>query len=184
MGNPDGDHIITHGVLLVVFNCGVLLTGESRTGKSSLALELIRRGHRLVADDAPLFHPAAQAQLVGSCPPLLQNFLAVPGLGVIDVRAIYGNQAIAMQHALDLVIHLAFTSSIEPLTRSLSEWERLGIKVPQITLPLADTAQPATLVEVAVQDHQLRIQGYNALLAFEQRQRMVICSPSNQETQE
>lgn len=184
MDNPDENAIIIHGVLLVVFSRGVLLTGESRIGKSSLALELIRRGHQLIADDAPLFRPATQAQLVGGCPPLLQNFLAVPGLGAVDIRAIYGDQAIAMQHPLDLVIRLVPNLSSKPLARSLAKWKRLGIKVPEITLPLAGIAQPATLVEAAVQDHRLRLKGYDALRALKQKQRKVINSPPKQGQQE
>lgn len=185
MDNPDENAIIIHGVLLVVFSCGVLLTGKSRIGKSSLALELIRRGHQLIADDAPLFRPATQARLVGTCPPLLQNFLAVPGLGAVDIRAIYGDQAIAMQHPLGLVIRLVPNlSSSKPLARSLAEWERLGIKVPEITLPLAGIVQPATLIEAAVQDHRLRLKGYDALLALKQKQRKVINSPPKQGQQE
>ncbi len=181
MDSSSEDKITIHGVLLVIFNCGVLLAGESSIGKSSLALELIRRGHRLIADDAPLFHPGTAAQLIGSCPPLLQNFLAVPGRGVLDIQAIYGKQAIAAQYPLDLVIRLVANKPIQPLALSLGEWEGLGVKVPELTLPLADSMQPATLIETAVQDHRLRIKGYDALLAFKQRQRMLINSPSTQE---
>lgn len=181
MDSPPEDNATAHGILLVIFSCGVLLVGESGIGKSSLALELIRRGHRLIADDAPLFRPITQTQLIGSCPPLLQNFLAVPSLGVLDIRAIYGAQAIAAQHPLDLVIRLVPNTPIQPLSRSLGEWERLGVKVPELTLPLDGNMQPTTMIEMAIQDHRLRIEGYDALLAFKQRQRGLINSPSKQE---
>ncbi|EDZ65797.1 HPr Serine kinase C-terminal domain superfamily [Nitrosococcus oceani AFC27] len=174
VSDPNENKMTSHGVLLVIFDCGVLLTGENSVGKSSLALELIRRGHRLIADDAPLFQRTAAARLVGSCPHLLQDFLAVPGLGAINIRAIYGDQTIAAQHLLDLVIHLIPSKPIEPLTRNLGQWEQLNVKVPEITLPLMDTMQPATVIETAVQDHQLRIKGYDALLELQQRQQELL----------
>jgi HPr kinase/phosphorylase len=172
---------ISHGVMLVVFDCGVLLIGESSLGKSSLALELIKGGHRLVADDAPLFQRLSHPQLIGSCPDLLQDLLAVPGLGVVDIRAIYGNRAIARQHTLDLVIRLTSKHRFDPLTRSLDEWEQLGVKVPEITLPLGSTMQGATMVETAVQDHLLRLKGYDALLTLRRRQQTMMKSPSTLE---
>jgi HPr kinase/phosphorylase len=122
----NANNAISHGVLLVICDCGVLLIGKSRLGKSSLALELIKEGHRLVADDAPCFQRTDPGQLIGSCPDLLQDLLAVPGLGIVDIRAIYGNQAIARQHRLDLVIRLTSKKCFEPLTRSLAGPE-LGI---------------------------------------------------------
>lgn len=177
MNGSEEDQVTSHGVLLVIFDCGVLLTGESSVGKSSLALELIRRGHRLIADDAPLFHRTGATRLIGSCPYLLQDFLSVPGLGVVDIRALYGAQAIAAQHLLDLVIHLTPSSHIKPFTRHLGQWEQLDVKVPELTLPLAGTMQPATTIETAVQDYQLRIKGYDALLELQQRQQRLFNSP-------
>jgi HPr kinase/phosphorylase len=171
----------SHGVLLVVFDCGVLLIGESSFGKSSLALELIKGGHRLVADDAPLWRRTGRTQLVGSCPDLLQNLLAVPGLGVVDIRAIYGSRAIARQHSLDLVIRLTSKQRFDPLSRSLGKWKQLGIQVPEITLPVSNTTQGATIVETAVQDYLLRLQGYDALLILQRRQQAMMQSPSTLE---
>ncbi|ADE13527.1 HPr serine kinase domain protein [Nitrosococcus halophilus Nc 4] len=174
MSSPNEDNVTGHGVLLVIFDSGVLLRGESGVGKSSLALELIRRGHRLIADDAPLFQRASATQLMGSCPSVLQDFLTVPGLGVVDIRAIYGSQAIAAQHPIDLVIHLIPNKHIEPLTRSLGQWEQLNVKVPELTLPLGGNLQPATMIETAVQDYQLRSKGYDALLELQQRQQKLL----------
>lgn len=174
MSCPSEDSATSHGVLLVIFNSGVLLTGKSSIGKSSLALELIRRGHRLVADDTPLFHRESSIRLVGSCPYVLQDFLAVPGLGVVNIRAIYGDQAIAAQHPLDFVIRLIPNKYIEPLTRSVGQWEQLGVKVTELTLSLASNMPPATMIETAVQDYQLRIKGYDALLEMQRRQHRLI----------
>lgn len=174
MSFPSENSAIGHGVLLVVFNSGVLLTGESSVGKSSLALELIRRGHRLIADDTPIFHRESSTRLVGSCPYVLQDFLAVPGLGVVDIRAIYGDQAIVAQHPLDFVIRLIPNKYIEPLTRSLDQWEQLGVKITELTLSLAGNIPPATMIETAVQDYQLRLKGYDALLEMQRRQHKLI----------
>lgn len=174
MSDSSGESAISHGVLLVIFNSGVLLTGESSVGKSSLALELIRRGHRLIADDTPLFYRTGPVQLVGSCPHPLQDFLAVPGLGVVDIRAIYGDRAIAAQYPLDFVIRLVPNQYIEPLTQSLGQWEQLGVKVTELTLSVAGNLPVATMIETAVQDHQLRIKGYDALLEIQRRQQRLI----------
>ncbi|QBQ54120.1 HPr kinase/phosphorylase [Nitrosococcus wardiae] len=178
MSSPSEDNVTSHGVLLVIFDVGVLLRGESRVGKSSLALELIRRGHRLIADDAPIFQRTAATQLIGSCPAILQDFLTVPGLGVVDIRAIYGHQAIVTQHSLDLVIHLIPHKHIEPLTRNLGQWEQLNVKVPELTLPLGGNLQPATMIETAVQDYHLRLKGYDALLELQQRHQQLL-NPSS-----
>ncbi|BAW80995.1 HPr serine kinase domain-containing protein [Candidatus Nitrosoglobus terrae] len=170
MDSPSQSSAIGHGVLLVIFNLGVLLTGESGIGKSSLALELIRRGHHLIADDTPIFHREGSTKLIGSCPYILQDFLAVPGLGVINIRAIYGDQAIIDHHPLDFVIRLIPNKYIEPLTRSLGQWEQLGIKMTELTLPLAGNIPQATMIETAVQDYQLRLKNYDALLELQKRQ--------------
>jgi HPr kinase/phosphorylase len=109
---------------------------------------------------------------------VLQDFLAVPGLGVIDIRAIYGDEAIAAQYPLDFVIRLIPNKYIEPLTRSLSQWEQLGVKVTELTLSLAGNMPLATMIETAVQDHQLRSTGYDALLEMQRRQQRLIKSSS------
>ncbi|CAB1277266.1 HPr kinase/phosphorylase [Candidatus Nitrosacidococcus tergens] len=169
--NLTTNSIMTHGVLLVMFNLGVLLTGESRVGKSSVALELIQRGHHLIADDVPIFHKDSDNQkLIGSCSPILQDFLEIPGLGVVNIRKIYGEQAIIFEHVLDFVIHLDMDEEIEPLSRNLGKWEQLGISVTQLTLPITERLPLASIIEIAVQDYQLCQNGYDSLLELEQRQ--------------
>lgn len=95
-----------HGVFMEVLGTGVLLTGGAATGKSELALELIARGHRLIADDAPLFSRIAPDIISGTCPPLLQDFLEVRGLGVINIRTMFGDSAIKQEKYLRLIIRL------------------------------------------------------------------------------
>lgn len=156
-----------HGVFLEVLSMGVLLTGESGTGKSELALELLSRGHRLIADDAPEFARTAPDIIYGSCPPSLQDFLEVRGLGVLNIRAMYGDSVIKHGKYLRLIIHLTPVSSDEALSQDRLQIEHnvrniLGVDIPIFTLPVAPGRNLAVLVEAAVRNHLLRLNGYNA----------------------
>ncbi|RMG57532.1 MAG: HPr(Ser) kinase/phosphatase [Gammaproteobacteria bacterium] len=176
--NRLAEKTVVHGVFLEVLGIGLLITGESRVGKSELALELITRGHRLVADDSPQFARIAPDILNGTAPPILQDLLEVRGLGVLNIRAMYGDNAIKMNKYLRLVIHLAdfdaqYARNEDRLQGNLSVREILGIAVPQITLPVAPGRNLAVLVEAAVRNHLLRSSGYNAaddLIARQERQ--------------
>ena len=164
-----------HGVMLEILGIGVLITGTSGIGKSELALELINRGHRLVADDAPEFFRTAPDTISGRSPPLLHNFLEVRGLGILDVRAMFGQSAVRQQKKLELVVHLqpAHETSLpadDRLAGSRSEREILEVIIPQITLPVVAGHNLAVLVEAACRDHMLRAQGYAADQAFAKRQ--------------
>lgn len=164
-----------HGVFIEVLSVGVLLTGASAIGKSELALELISRGHRLVADDAPEFARIAPDIIRGTCPPLLQDFLEVRGLGLLDIRAMFGDRAIKQQKYLHLIIDLKEMSetgmaAIDRLEGSHDRVNVLGLDIPRVTLPIATGRQMAILVEAAVQQHTLRRAGYNAAEAFMKRQ--------------
>ena len=166
-----------HGVFLEVLSTGVLLTGESGTGKSELALELISRGHRLIADDAPEFARTSPDIIHGSCPPLLQDFLEVRGLGVLNIRAMYGDSVIKTGKHLRLIIHLTPLSNNDTILQDRLQIEQkmrniLGIDIPVFTLPVAPGRNLAVLVEAAVRNHLLRLNGYNAgedLAARQQR---------------
>ena len=161
--------------MLEILGIGVLITGSSGIGKSELALELINRGHRLVADDAPEFFRTAPDTISGRSPPLLRNFLEVRGLGILDVRAMFGQSAVRQQKKLELVVHLqpAHEASLpadDRLAGSRSEREILEVIIPQITLPVVAGHNLAVLVEAACRDHMLRAQGYAADQAFAKRQ--------------
>jgi HPr kinase/phosphorylase len=180
--NRLAEKTTVHGVFMEVMGIGVLLTGDSNVGKSELALELITRGHRLIADDSPELARIAPDILSGSCPPLLQDFLEVRGLGVLNVRAMYGDNAIKDSKYLRLIIHLhEFPEASEDSDRlqgTLRSRNILGVEVSEITLPVAPGRNLAVLVEAAVRNHLLRLNGYNAGsdLAAKQ-QRMILQQP-------
>jgi len=171
--------IILHGVFLEVIGFGVLLTGGSGVGKSELALELISRGHRLIADDAPEFSRVAPDTLSGRCPPALKDFLEVRGLGILNIRAMFGDNSIKESKYLRLIVHLEEMSDqqlqhIDRLRGSHQLRNVLGVDVDQVTLPVAPGRNLAVLVEIAVRNHILSLNGYNAAETFIQRQQSLM----------
>jgi HPr kinase/phosphorylase len=161
------ERIIIHGVFLEVLGMGVLLIGDAGVGKSELALELIARGHRLIADDAPEFARTAPETLEGRCPPLLRDFLEVRGLGILNIRAMFGEGAVRETNELHLVINMCpleriQLATIDRLRGSLSARSILGVAVPEITIPVAPGRNLAVLVESAVRNQILRQRGYDA----------------------
>lgn len=158
---------VVHGELLEVFGMGVLITGGSGIGKSELALELISRGHRLIADDTPNLTRVAPNVLEGTCPPTLTDLLEVRGLGILNIRRMFGDSAIKRNKRVRLIVHLVKLEEILPPAESRLQGLRdtriiLGISVPTITLPIAPGRNLAVLVECAVRDHILRLSGYRA----------------------
>ena len=161
------DKQTVHGVFMEVLGTGVLITGESGVGKSELALELISRGHRLIADDAPVFTRIGPDILDGSSPILLQDFMEVRGLGVINIREMYGDNALKKNKYLRLVIQLKRMSKddreqLDRLHGNRNHREILGIKIPVILIPVAPGRNLAVLVEAAVRNHILRDSGHDA----------------------
>ena len=164
-----------HGVFLEVQGFGVLIKGEASIGKSELALELITRGHRLVADDVADYFRISPDRLEGRCPALLQDFLEVRGLGVLNIREMFGDNAVKPTKPLDIIVQLemADKAAAEPLDRlkmkSQSE-DILGVKIPKVTIPVAAGRNLAVLVEAAVRNHVLLMRGFNSSRQFVQRQ--------------
>lgn len=166
------DRSVVHGVLMDVLGTGVLITGGSGVGKSELALELVSRGHILVADDAPEFRRIAPEILEGSCPPLLQDFLEVRGLGILNIARMYGHAHTRRRKILKFIIDLRtldpdeLNDSIDRDSQHHTERELLGVKIRQRTLPVAPGRNLAVLVEAAVRSHILTSGGYNATDEF------------------
>lgn len=167
--------VTLHGVLMEVHSIGVLITGAPGSGKSELALELVTRGHRLVADDAPEFTLIAPDVIDGTCPEILRDLLEVRGLGVLNVREMFGHTAVKQSKYLRLIIHLRPWGN-EPedammrLTGDVGVREVLDSKIPQITIPVAPGRNLAVLVEAAVRSHMLKSQGIDQARTFMDRQ--------------
>ncbi|PNS09370.1 HPr(Ser) kinase/phosphatase [Solilutibacter silvestris] len=164
--------VTLHGVFMEIYSIGVLITGESGAGKSELALELVTRGHRLVADDAPEFTQIAPDVLDGTCPELLQDMLEVRGIGVFNVRQTFGDTAVKRNKYLRLVVHLT-RPHLEPkpggmdrLTGDLDTTRILDLDVPRITLPVMPGRNLAVLTEAATRQHILRSKGVDPAAAF------------------
>jgi HPr kinase/phosphorylase len=156
-----------HGVFLEVLGMGVLLVGDAGVGKSELALEMVVRGHRLIADDAPEVARIGPETLQGSCPALLRDFLEVRGLGVLNVRAMFGEGAVQQREQLNLIVNMRSfdgeaLAHMDRLRGSLSARTILGVVVPEITLPVAPGRNLAVLLETAVRNQILRMRGYDA----------------------
>ncbi|MEW5786527.1 MAG: HPr(Ser) kinase/phosphatase [Pseudomonadota bacterium] len=175
---------ILHGVFLEVSGLGVLLTGDPAVGKSELALELITRGHRLVADDALEVYAVSPDTLEGRCPTLLQDFMEVRGLGVINIRRLFGETAVKHKKNLKLIIQLTPAEkwhSLDRLDMRASNREILGTMVPEVHIPVAVGRNLAVLVEVAVRNHILKLRGFNSAEEFAERQRAAIAADSLEE---
>ena len=158
---------IVHGVFMEVLGTGVLITGESSVGKSELALELISRGHRLVADDAPEFTKIGPDILEGRSPSILQGFMEVRGLGVLNIREMYGDNAIKINKYLQLIIHMQpmkdnNLNQFNRLRGNTEVREVLEVEIPVTIIPVAPGRNLAVIVEAAVRNHILRRHGYDA----------------------
>jgi len=168
-----------HGVFLEVLGMGVLLVGDPGIGKSELGLEMIARGHRLVADDVPEFARLPPDTLEGICPPVLRGFLEVRGLGVLNVRTMFGEGAVCQRENLNLIANMRSfdngeVARIDRLRGSLSTQTILGIAVPEITIPVAPGRNLAVLLETAVRSQIQRLRGYDASVDLIERQARLI----------
>ncbi len=162
---------VIHGVFMEVLGTGVLITGESSIGKSELALALISRGHRLIADDAPEFTRIGPDVIEGRSPTVLKDFMEVRGLGVLNVREMYGDNALKPTKYLRLIVHLQRLSATEYAQLDRLRGERtlraiLGMDIPQVLIPVAPGRNIEVLVEAAVRDHVLRYSGNDATEHF------------------
>ena len=166
-----------HGVFMDVLGLGVLITGESGVGKSELGLELISRGHGLVADDVVEVSRIAAGALEGRCPPMLMDFIEVRGLGLLNIRTIFGETAVRRKMKLRLITHLDRPQpggGRDPTERlplaELSE-DILGVTVRKVTIPVAAGRNLAVLVEAAVRNEILKLRGIDSTAEFLSRQK-------------
>jgi HPr kinase/phosphorylase len=169
------DRASMHGVLMDILGLGVLITGESGLGKSELGLELISRGHGLVADDAVDLYRVNQDTIEGRCPELLRNLLEVRGIGLLDIKAIFGETAVRRKMRLKLIVHLVRRETLErdyeripyePLTQDV-----LGIQVRKAVIQVVAGRNLAVLVEAAVRNTILQMRGIDTYQEFVERHR-------------
>ncbi len=161
--------ITRHGVLMEVYGEGVLLIGESGIGKSEAAVELLKRGHRLIADDAVEIRKISDSSLVGTAPPLIRNYIELRGIGIINVAKLYGMGAVKAENEINLVVNIVPWDNKTVYDRLGLEdqyMEILGVKVPMNTIPITPGRNLAVILEVAAMNNRQRTMGYNAALEF------------------
>jgi HPr kinase/phosphorylase len=161
-----------HGVLLDVLGMGVMITGESGVGKSELALELISRGHGLVADDVVELRRIAPETLEGRCPPVLRDYLEVRGLGMLNIRTIFGETAVRRHKNMKLIVHLQNSGGSIALERlpitDLTE-KIMNVDIRKVIIPVAAGRNLAVLVEAAVRNYVLQLRGIDSMKEFIER---------------
>ena len=170
--NELAPRITRHGVLVEVYGEGVLLLGESGVGKSETAIELVKRGHRLVADDAVEIKRVGVNRLVGSAPELIRHYIVLRGIGVVDVQQLFGMSAVREDQDIDLVVSLEQWNDETMYDRlGLEELYTviLDVKVPSLTVPVKPGRDLAIIVEVAAMNTRHKKMGYNAAQAFTQQ---------------
>ncbi|MFT4606540.1 MAG: HPr kinase/phosphorylase [Urechidicola sp.] len=173
------EHVDEHGVYVEVYSLGLLLTGESGVGKSELALALVAKGHRLISDDITRFSRISPDVINGECSSLLSGFMEVRGLGIVNIRAMFGANALKKNKALRLIVHMVSltdenATQFDRLGNNIATRNVLGLEIPEVTLPVAPGRNLAVLVEAAARNHLLNINGYNAAEDFIQRQDIAI----------
>ncbi|MBQ8586726.1 MAG: HPr(Ser) kinase/phosphatase [Oscillospiraceae bacterium] len=167
--NALAPRISRHGVLVEVYGEGMLLIGESGIGKSEAAAELLKRGHRLIADDAVDIRKIADNTLLGTSPALIRNYIEIRGIGVINVAKLFGMAAIKDETAVNLVVNIVPWSGDQIYDRlGLEEqyMDILGVKVPAITIPVKPGRNLAIILEIAAMNNRQKKMGYNAAVEF------------------
>ena len=161
--------ITRHGVFVEVYGEGILLIGDSGIGKSEAAVELLKRGHRLIADDAVEIRRVSTSSLVGTAPELIRNYIELRGIGIINVAKLYGMGAVKLENDINLVVNIVPWNTQEAYDRlGLEEHytEILGVKVPMNTIPITPGRNLAVILEVAAMNNRQKKMGYNAALEF------------------
>ena len=167
-----GPRITRHGVLIEVYGEGVLLLGDSGVGKSETAIELVKRGHRLIADDAVEIKRVSATTLVGRAPELIRHYVELRGIGIVDVRRLYGMGSIKESEKIDIVINLEPWQEgkmYDRLGLENNTIDILGIKVPSIVIPVSPGRNLSVVIEVAAMNNRQKRMGYNTAEEFNKR---------------
>ncbi len=161
--------ITRHGVFVEVYGEGILLIGDSGIGKSEAAVELLKRGHRLIADDAVEIRRVSTSSLVGTAPELIRNYIELRGIGIINVAKLYGMGAVKLENDINLVVNIVPWNTQEAYDRLGLEdqfTDILGVKIPMYTIPITPGRNLAVILEVAAMNNRQKKMGYNAALEF------------------
>lgn len=161
--------ITRHGVLVEVYGEGLLILGDSGIGKSEIAIELVKRGHRLIADDAVEIKRVSDKTLVGTAPELIRHYIELRGIGIVDVRRLFGMGAVKMSEKIDLVVNLEPWQQgkfYERVGLQTEYTDIMGIQVPSITIPVNPGRNLAVVLEIAAMNNRQKKMGYNAALEF------------------
>ncbi len=164
--------ITRHGVLVSVYGEGILILGESGVGKSETAMELLKRGHRLIADDAVELRAVSDLTIVGSAPELIRYLIELRGIGLVDVRHIFGMGSVMDTTRIDFVVQLENwdeTKHYDRLGLETQEYDILGHKIPSVTIPVCPGRNLAIIIEVAAANNRQKRSGYNAAEEFNRR---------------
>ena len=179
--------VTKHGVLLDVYGVGVLITGESGVGKSEAALELIKRGHQLAADDVVEICRVSDDRLVGEAPEMIRHFMEIRGIGIIDIRAMFGIGSVLLSKSIDMVIHLEKWDSTKEYDRfGLTEETTsiLGVNVPYQVMPVKPGRNLAIIIEVAARNLSLKRMGYSAAQELDHRLNELIANSEKEKKKE
>lgn len=167
--NALAPRITRHGVLVEVYGEGILITGESGIGKSETAIELLKRGHRLIADDAVDIKKISSSQVMGSASELIRNYIELRGIGVINVAKLFGMAAIKDENIINLVVNIVpweSTTQYDRLGLEDAYVDILGVKIPSVTIPVTPGRNLAVILEVAAMNSRQKRMGYNAAAEF------------------
>ena len=161
-----------HGVLVEIYGEGVLILGDSGVGKSEAAIELVKRGHRLIADDAVEIKRVSDRTLVGSAPAMIKHYIELRGIGIIDVRRIFGMGAVKDTEKIDLIVKLenwVQGKQYERLGMDTEFTTLMGLEIPSLTIPVKPGRNLAVIMEIAAMNHRQKKMGYNTALELEQK---------------
>ena len=161
--------ITRHGVFVEVYGEGILILGESGIGKSETAVELIKRGHRLIADDAVEIKKIGPNTLIGSAPELIRYYIELRGIGIVDIRSIFGSGAVKLSEQIDMVISMEHWNENQNYDRMGTDEKLidiLGVKLPHITIPVTPGRNLAVIFEVAAMNNRQKKMGYNSAVEF------------------
>ena len=164
--------ITRHGVLVEIYGEGVLMLGDSGIGKSETAIEIVKRGHRLIADDAVEIKKVADSTLIGTAPDIIRHYIELRGIGIVDIRRLFGMSAVKVDQQIDLVVSFEIWNENKTYDRFGLETETIdimGVTLPKYTIPVSPGRNLAVILEIAAMNQRQKKMGYNTAEEFNQK---------------